>query len=261
MARLARIAIYPIKSMDPQVVQSSTLTGSGGLRLDRAYAFFNEQGKWLRAKTCPQLQQVRTDFDPDTGRLIATAPGASRGEVFELPADMDRLAAWFGDLIGQPVSMRYEPEGGYPDEMGNYAGPTVISTATLEAVGDWFGGMPLEELRRRFRANLEVDGVPAFWEDRLVGPEGERLRLRIGSVELFGFHPCARCVVPTRDSYTAEGDRDFQKRFTAMREENLPEWADRACFNHFFRLAVNCHVDPGTLSGRVTAGDEVELLQ
>lgn len=261
MIRLARIAIYPIKSMDPQLVQSSEFVGNGGLKHDRAYSFFNSAGKWLRAKACPELQQVRTNFDLDSGRVSAKKPSDASDAVFQLPGESDRFAAWFSDLIGEKVSLRCEPEGGYPDEKGNFAGPTIISTGTLEAVGEWYGGMPLDELRRRFRANLEVDGVPAFWEDQLVRSGGAGPRLRIGSVIFQGFHPCARCVVPTRDSYTAEGDREFQKRFMFRREESLPEWAERDCFNHFFRLAVNCHVDQATLAGKVTVGDKLELLQ
>ncbi len=261
MPTLTRIAVYPIKSMDPELVLSTGLVGEGALAFDRAYSFFGEDGKWLRAKRCPQLQQVRSRFNLETGDVTFTPPGEGEAVTFKLPDQADEAAAWFGDLIGERVTLKHAPEGGYPDETGNFEGPTLISTATLETVGDWFGGLPLEELRRRFRANLEVDGVPAFWEDRLLRSDGPTPRLRIGDVELYGFHPCARCVVPTRDSYTAEGDREFQKIFMARREASLPAWADRDCFNHYFRLAVNCHVDQATLSGSLSVGDELELLQ
>jgi uncharacterized protein YcbX len=47
--------------------------------------------------------------------------------------------------------------------------PSVISTATIETVASWFDGLTVEGTRRRLRANVEVSGVPAFWEDRFVG--------------------------------------------------------------------------------------------
>lgn len=48
-------------------------------------------------------------------------------------------------------------------------GPSVVSTATVETIASWFDGTRVESPRRRFRANFEISGVPAFWEDRLVG--------------------------------------------------------------------------------------------
>ncbi len=45
--------------------------------------------------------------------------------------------------------------------------PTVISTATLEAITTWFPGLNLDQIRIRLRTNLEIGGVPAFWEDQL----------------------------------------------------------------------------------------------
>ncbi|MBK6772560.1 MAG: hypothetical protein IPG78_10635 [Ignavibacteria bacterium] len=64
--------------------------------------------------------------------------------------------------------------------------------------------MDLEEARKRFRATVEIDGVPAFWEDHLFSNEGKRIEFKIGDVTLFGISPRARCVVPTRNPETGE---------------------------------------------------------
>ena len=58
-------------------------------------------------------------------------------------------------------------------------------------------------------------------------------------VVLEGINPCQRCIVPTRDSRTGEPSPDFAQIFRARRAETLPPWANRARFNHFYRLAVN----------------------
>src|SRR5581483_2540325 len=90
---------------------------------------------------------------------------------------------------------------GFPDDL-NAPGPTVISTATLRTVASWFPGLTVDDMRLRFRANLEIDGVEPFWEDRLYGEQGESVTIRIGRVTIEGVNPCQRCVVPTRDPST-----------------------------------------------------------
>ena len=111
-------------------------------------------------------------------------------------------------------------------------------------VSGWFAGLWLDEVRRRFRANLEIDGVEPFWEDRLVGPAGTEVPFRIGSVRWLGVKACQRCVVPTRSSLTAEVTREFQKTFSTERGRTLPAWATRERFDHFYRLAVNTRPAP-----------------
>jgi len=54
--------------------------------------------------------------------------------------------------------------------------------------------MDLDEARKRFRTTLEIDGVPAFWEDQLFGGR----RTQCGALphrrsEFRGSNPCARC--------------------------------------------------------------------
>ena len=93
-------------------------------------------------------------------------------------------------------------------------------------------------MRLRLRANLEIDGVPAFWEDRLFEEEGEAVPFYIGNVLLTGINPCQRCVVPTRDSKTGIGDPQFTKTFIVKRQETLPQWTNRDRFNHF--LSFEC---------------------
>nr|WP_251328159.1 hypothetical protein [Haloplanus sp. HW8-1] len=62
------------------------------------------------------------------------------------------------------------------------AGPSVISTATLEAVASWFDDMP-----------VEVGGVPAFREDRFVGSDAPGFIVDGDDVSFEGYEPCAVC--------------------------------------------------------------------
>ena len=141
----------------------------------------------------------------------------------------------------QQIIVRYS-RNGFPDDTDAH-GPTIVSTASLQAVCDWFPGVALEESRRRFRTTLEVDGVPAFWEDRLFGPKNTyAVRFRVGEVDFEGSNPCARCSVPPRDSYTGADGEGFQKRFSDLRREHLPPWATAEHFDHFY-LALQAAVD------------------
>jgi uncharacterized protein YcbX len=158
----------------------------------------------------------------------------------------------------QAIHVRYTREG-FPDD-GLAPGPTIVSTASLEAVCDWFPGMALAEARRRFRATLEIEGVSAFWEDQLFA-ESERsvVRFKIGDVAFEGSNPCARCPVPSRDSHTGAADGAFQKRFSELRRAQLPPWAPAARFDHFYRLATNTRVPTAESGKLLRLGDPVSL--
>lgn len=136
----------------------------------------------------------------------------------------------------------------------------MISTATLTEVASWFKPLNAAQLRLRIRANLEIGGVPPFWEDRLYGEKGSLVRFRIGDCVLGGNNPCQRCVVPPRDPFTGAGYPEFAKIFAQKREETLPAWAEKSRFNHFYRLAVNTKVPEDQAGKIIRVGDEVEVL-
>ena len=49
--------------------------------------------------------------------------------------------------------------------------------------------MDVGQMHRRFRANIEIDGVPAFWEDRLYSDEDHVAEFRVSEVRFEGVHP------------------------------------------------------------------------
>ena len=137
-------------------------------------------------------------------------------------------------------------------------GPSVVSTATLEAVASWFDDLSVGSVRRRLRANVEVSGVPAFWEDRFVGDDAPGFA--VGGVRFEGLTPCGRCVVPSRDPDTGEALPEFRERFVEKRRETFPGFADPAAFDHLFAVMILARV-PGA-PGRPTlrVGDPVEVV-
>jgi MOSC domain-containing protein len=250
--RLANIRLHPIKALDPVTVKEAHIGPSGGLELDRAWALYSTDGRWVNGKRTPAIHLIRAVYGPDLHSVTLSVPGDRRGiraMEFAFPADFESAGDWFSVYFEQQIIIRYAREG-FPDDTVA-PGPTIISTASLQAVCGWFPGLTLEEARRRFRTTLEVDGVPAFWEDRLFSEDLRGMvRFRIGDVAFEGSNPCARCPVPSRDTYTGAAIDGFQKRFGDLRREHLPAWSPAERFDHFYRFATNTRV-PSAEAGKI----------
>lgn len=255
-ARLERIRIYPVKSLDGVTVDATTITPAGALRHDREFALFDEQGQVVNAKRTDRIHLIRARFEPTAPlRVELSAPDqpALRLNLHD-DADRVRAALWFGAFFGFTIEVRRAPETGFPDDSVR-PGPTVISRETLDVVCTWLPPLTADELADRFRANLEVSGVPAFWEDQLISQTG--VEFFLGDVRLFGLNACARCVVPTRDPITGALHPAFAKTLTDRRKTNLPPWADPANFSHYYRLSTNTRIDPDQSGKILRTGDAV----
>ena len=242
-------------------VQERRIGPAGGVALDRAWALYSVDGKWVNGKCTAAIHLIRASYATDLSSVTLAVPGDRRkipSRTFAFPADHEDAAEWFSVYFEQQIIVRYS-DGGFPDDtLAN--GPTIVSTASLSAVAEWFPGLSVESVRQRFRATLEIDGVPAFWEDQLFS-EDERgtVRFRIGEVRFEGSNPCARCPVPPRDPCTGVILEGFQKHFTRQREATLPEWAARERFDHFYRLSTNTRVASSEAGNVLRVGDALML--
>ncbi|WP_123536122.1 MOSC domain-containing protein [Halosimplex salinum] len=259
MPTLSEIRVYPVKSLDPELVDEARLADSGALAPDRRYAMVDADGDYVNGKNERRVHRLRSSYDLETDRLRLREQGTDDWIRFDLDADRGALESWLTDFFGYEVTVRRDDEQGFPDDT-DAGGPTLVSTGTLDAVASWFDGaagrpaVDAAELRRRFRPNLIVD-APEFWEDRLYADRESTVPFSVGGVDFDGVNPCQRCVVPTRDPDTGEGDTGFRERFLERREATLPPWVDRDWYDHFYRLMVNTRVPgaPATLS----VGDSV----
>jgi hypothetical protein len=257
MPHLARVTIYPIKAFDGVALTECALTPGGALAHDREYCLVDSSGKKINGKRTAKVHQVRAAFDLPAQTVSIRGPGASRAETFHLQHDRPVLERWFTRYFGFPVFLRRDTHTGFPDDP-YWKGPTVVGTQSLREVASWFPGLTEDDARRRFRANLEIEGSPPFWEDRLVAGEGSAVPFSIGAVLLEGMAPWPRCAVPSRDPVTGEEDTGFQRRFAERRQATLPPWAPRERFDHYYRLCVGTRLrDHGGAMLRV--GDEVRL--
>jgi uncharacterized protein YcbX len=243
MPYLDKIYIYPIKSLDRVAVSEVQVLSSGALQGDRTFAMFDSDGKFVNAKRYPTIHLLRSQFDLKTQTVQIQVQGQSPNYGFDLNSDSGakEFELWMSEFFGFRVKLVQNLEMGFPDDTDSPA-PTITSKETLEMIQSWYPDLSLEEIRRRFRTNLEMAGIEAFGEDRLFATKNEPVKFQIGNVEFLGVNPCARCVVPTRNSQTGEVYPKFQKIFIQNREEFLPPWAERSQFNHFYRLTVNTRI-------------------
>ena len=256
-ATLAGITLHPFKALDGHAVARAAISAGGALVGDRRWAFVDGEGRPVNAKRHAQIHRIRTRYADDLSWAEFTADGLTAR--FPLDGPGAELCAWMGARLGFPVGLREDAAHGLPDDR-EAGGPTLVAQASLAAVAGWFPGLAPGSLAARFRTNLELAGVPAFWEDRLFTTKPGRVALRIGGVLLHGTGPCARCVVPTRDPHDGTQADGFAQTFRHERLRALPEWAERTRFDHTYRLAVNTVIPPGEAGKWLAVGDAVEVL-
>ncbi|MFB2876728.1 MOSC domain-containing protein [Floridanema aerugineum] len=259
MPYLASISLYPVKSLDGIAVNQAKVLPSGALCQDREFAIVDTQGRFVNGKRNALVHLLRSSWNSSIQTICLEIQGTSEKQEFDIESDRSQLESWLSQYFGFAVTLVKNSTTGFPDD--NIAsGPTVISTATLETVASWFPGISVTEMRQRLRTNLEINGVPPFWEDRLFGNEGEVVKFQIGEVIFEGINPCQRCIVPTRNSLTGESYPNFQKLFSEKRRETLPNWVNSSRFNHFYRLSLNTKI-PASEAGKILRlGDEIKQL-
>jgi uncharacterized protein YcbX len=259
--RLANIRLHPIKALDPVLVKEARIGPGGGLEFDRAWALYSADGEWVNGKRTAAVHLIRAAYAPDLRSVTLSVPGDRRkipARTFAFPGNTEDAGEWFSVFFEQQIIVRHSPEG-FPDDTIAY-GPTIVSTASLQAVCEIFPGMTLDSVRQRFRATLEIDGVPAFWEDQLFGEEERSaVGFRIGEVKFEGSNPCARCPVPPRDPQTGEIIPGFQKIFSDYRRSHIPAWCPEARFDHYYRMATNTRVASTEHGKLLRVGDAVLL--
>ena len=250
---VSKITIYPLKSFDGIDLEFSDVLASGILDHDRQLALSDANGKYFNAKNYSDIHQYESQFHKDWYSMVITHRKTSAMEFFDLRTDDQQLLAWMQQFHPNLTSVVQNPIAGLPDDR-EANGPTIISEATLELVASWFKDLTMENIRQRLRPNIEISGVPAFWEDRLFVSETP---FTIGTVHFLGTNPCQRCVVPTRCPQTGEVTPGFADTVAQHRKHLLPDWSNPKVFDHYYRLATNTKLSADCEGGNISLGDEV----
>ncbi|HEU4896476.1 MAG TPA: MOSC domain-containing protein [Actinomycetota bacterium] len=236
---LTGLARWPVKSLGGERLEAARLDwrGLGG---DRAHALLDlregREGRWLTVRQAPRLLAWSAAYPeaPDDRLDPADPPPPTllgpdgRRWGWDDPG-LERALA---DDLGLAVR-RHRDLGGQQDLS---ASVLVTTEASRRAVADALG-RPVDV--RRFRPNLHLElDAPAFAEHHWEGGQ-----LQVGEVALELLHPCARCVIPTRDP-------DDQSRWP-----ELLRWLTRRRAGLF---GINARVVTG---GRVRTGDRATVTE
>lgn len=219
-ARITSLYRHPVKGFTPERLGAATLEAGACFPCDRLFAV--EDGpsgfqpdapahiskmKFTVLAKIPAVAKARTAYDETSGVFSARAEGRP-DFAGDLNAAEGRAGfeAWLSDLldgeIRGPLKV-IEGPGAYRfmDSKSGY-----VSIVNLASVRDLSAkvGMDLDPLR--FRANLYVDGWPAWAEN---GWTGRTMRLGTATAEVL--KPIVRCAATHVDPTTAQRDVDLVK--------------------------------------------------
>ena len=246
---VAAIFRHPIKGFTPEALKQIALVPNEGLAMDRVWAVengpsgynpeapsFTPKQKFTVLAALPRVAAVRTRLDDTTGALTAQAPGAETfsGRLAEA-AEREAFAIWLSRVLGDEARgpLKVVDARGAFRFTDHPKGQ--VSIINMASVRDLSAKMGVELDPLRFRANLYVEGWPAWvendWEDR---------DLMLGWARARVFKPIIRCAATHVDPTTAVADLDVVKALFDS-------------YGHMF-CGIYIHV---TAAGTVGLGDAV----
>ena len=213
-AHITGIYRYPVKGLSPELLARAALATGQTLLADRRYAIENGPSgfdpaapKWMPKQHFLMLQRdewlaaLQTHFDDASHVLTIRQNGAiaAQGdlETAEGRAAIEQFFAsrHAGEIKGPPKILT-RPGHSFSDLARKVV--SIINLASLRAIENMVG-QPVHPLR--FRANLYVEGWPAWHEFDLVDRT-----LAIGEARLKAVKRITRCAAVNVDPDTAERD-------------------------------------------------------
>lgn len=214
---------YPIKGLSPQPLESVDLVDSFGFPGDRVFAValpnnrFEEaqpepkrKSEFLILAKYPTLAKIDASFDHETRTLSLTYEGKTLSEKADTPEGKERISQFLSpfyprsnDAEGQVRLVAGNNEHRFTD-VGTHSRGMMhsISLMNLNSIRalEKIAGCEIDV--RRFRANIVVDGLPAWAEQDLVGKD-----FSLGEVRFQGVWPTSRC--PATQANPDTGIRDI----------------------------------------------------
>lgn len=249
-AMVAAIFRHPVKGFTPEPLTHVNLVPGEGFPHDRIYAVENgpsgfdpAQPAWVSKQkftvlaAIPKVATVRTRYDERTSTLSAEAAGRPifTGSLAEA-AGREAFAGWLTDVL-DPDDVRGPLR--VMDARGAFRFTDhpkgQVSIINMASVRDLSAKMGVELDPLRFRANLYVDGWPAWAENDWEGRE-----LMLGWARATVFKPTVRCAATQVDVQSGVRDQDVPK----------------ALFEHYGHMNCGVYVQI-TGAGQVALGDAV----
>jgi hypothetical protein len=249
-AHVSAIFRHPIKGFTPESLREVEVAPGEGLPFDRLWAVENgpsgfdpaapafvPKQKFTVLMSIPKVAAARTHYEDDTGLLHAHAEGLPvfSGRLSD-QAGREAFAAWLTKLLPEddlrgPLNVVTAPGAHrFTDHPQGQ-----LSVVNLASVRDLSQKMGVELDPLRLRANLYVDGWPAWAENEWAGRP-----IMLGWARAEVFKPIVRCAATHVDPTTAERNLDVV----------------RALFDNYGHMNCGIYLKV-TASGRIGVGDAV----
>lgn len=242
--RVARLRIYPVKSLAGGDVDSATVN-PWGLDQDRRWGLVDDFGAKVTAREHNQLLGL------SARALSDTAVRLSRGDNDTVDVDItgggDTIAVdhtgqgtaiavrgevnqWLSARLGLSVRLVWQPDptarsiaaddGGIPGDVLSLADAApllLIAESSMHQLDEWAGGdsHPLDPVR--FRPNVIIDGGTPFAEESWTG-------VTIGDVRFRTTMICDRCVMTTIEPSTLVRGKEPIRSLAAHRRRDRKTW-------------------------------------
>ncbi len=224
-----RIQRFPIKGLSAEPLDSVTLRPGDGIPGDRMFGFARHgagfdpenpqplpKDKFVVLVNQAALAGLSTSFTPEDGHLRIDRAG--QVHVFDMQTDAGRsgAAGWLSDYLSLPVPSAPDFVSAAPHRFTDVSvvSPQMMSAISVlnrTSVADLGVRLDADIDPARFRANIEIDGLPAWWELENVGST-----LEIGPVVLRILKRTKRCAATEVNPDTAE--RDLKLPFLLRKE-------------------------------------------
>jgi len=217
--KLGEIRRYPVKGLNGEALDETVLEPGEGLPHDRRFAlahaasqFDRDNPEWMSKRNFLQLMRderlalLDARFDPDTGILTMFRDGrqVARGDITQ-PLGRTLVEQFLQAFI--PPGPRGNPHFvEVPGRMLSDVPDKYVSILNLASVKDIerVARNPVDP--RRFRANLHLEGLPAWAEISWVGKE-----IAIGEVRLEVMEITGRCAATEVSPDSGERDLHILK--------------------------------------------------
>lgn len=255
----SKLRIYPIKSLG-FVEADEVEVGFHSLKNDRQFAMVDADGRYLNGKRNNQVNLLKTDYDLANASVTFSDETSGIGGTFELREENEALNEFISDYFDLGLQLVSNDQGQFMD-MPAESSVTIVSEASLQHLQQDLDRHTLENMRQRFRSNIEVSGVEAYWEEQLYHTPGVGMRFRVGDVHMIGISPRARCNVPPQSPENGEIDYHFIKNMIASRKDHSPSAEKVIQYGkaHYF-LTINVYVPPTEAGKVIRLHDEIEVL-
>ena len=222
---VVRLFRYPVKGLSPELMERLELVEGRGIAHDRGFALALGTTQFDPARPQPlaktnflmlarneALARLQTQFSPESSRLVVRLAGRIVAEgALDEPEGRAAIEDFFTAFMGDAACGRARVVSAPGHRFTDIGAPvpafmdcvSLINLASLRAV-EAAMGRRLDPLR--FRANIYIDGPPAWAEFGWL-----ETQVSVGGVPCQVVRRTRRCPATNVDPWTAQRDADVPK--------------------------------------------------